>query len=155
MKLSELLNLKEFKYRVLVTVGPNDTILKAIEKLAEHDRGSLPVCNDKGELVGIITERDIVRKWLTHRDSSPQKIKVKDLMSTQVIIGTPDDDLSYAITVMKEKRIRHLPVVDKRKVIGVISMRDVLGVQLEECNLNARFLGDYISGGFPGSETRW
>jgi CBS domain-containing protein len=117
----------------------------------DHDRGSLPVCNDKGELVGIITERDIVRKFLAHKGAAAGNIKVKDIMSTQVIIGTPDDDLSYAISVMKEKRIRHLPVVDKGKVLGMISMRDLLGVELEECTLNARFLGDYISGGYTNT----
>ncbi len=124
MKLRELLNLKDFKYRTLVTVGPNETISAAIEKLVKHDRGSLPVCGDKGELVGIITERDIVRKFLARGDSSAQKTKVKDIMSTQVIIGNPDDDLSYAISVMKEKRIRHIPIVDAQgKVIDKTSAR--------------------------------
>ncbi len=147
MKLKELLNLKDFKYRVAVTVGPNETILAAIEKLVEHDRGSLPVCSEKGELVGIITERDIVRKFVKRGDVSAAKTRIKDVMSTQVIIARPDDDLSYAINVMKEKRIRHLPIVDGRKVIGMISMRDLLGVQLEECKIEVRYLSDYISGG--------
>ncbi len=151
MKLRELLNLKDFKYRTSVTVGPNEPISAAIEKLVKHDRGSLPVCGDKGELVGIISERDIVRKFLTRGDSSAQKTKVKDIMSTQVIIGNPDDDLNYAITIMKEKRIRHLPIVDNRKVTGMISMRDLLGVQLEECKTDVRFLSDYISGGSTGT----
>ena len=148
MKLKELLNLKDFKHRAVVTIAPNDTISAAIEMLVKYDRSSLPVCSDKGELVGIISERDLVRKFLTWADSSAKKIKVKDIMSTELIIGNPDDDLNYAITVMKEKRIRHLPIVDNRKVIGVISMRDLLGVQLEETNTHARFLSDYISGGY-------
>ena len=62
MKLGELLNTKDMKHRVAVTVSPGDTISETIRKLVEHDRGSFPVCNDKGGLVGIITERDIVRK---------------------------------------------------------------------------------------------
>ena len=146
MKLGEILNLKDFKYRTAVSVGPNETIAVAIEKLVEHDRGSLPVCIDNCELVGIITERDIVRKYLTLKDASTQKTKVKEVMSTQVIIGSPGDDASYAITVMKEKRIRHLPIVDNRKLIGLISMRDLLGVQLEACRTEVQYLSDYISG---------
>ncbi len=146
MKLAELLNSKDFKHRTTATAGPNETILAAINKLSEHDRGSLPVCNSKGELVGIITERDIVRKAFARSDVSMQKLRVKDVMSTQIIIGRPDDDLSYAIMVMKEKRIRHLPVVDKLKVIGMISMRDLLGVQLEECQTEIRYLSDYVYG---------
>jgi len=145
MKLQDLLNMKDFKYRVLVTVGQNETISAAIQKLVEHDRGSLPVCNDKGELVGIITERDMVRKCFTRSDTI-KKIMIKDIMSQQVVIGKPEDDLSYAINAMKEKRIRHIPIVDNKKVIGMISMRDLLGVQLEQCNTEVRFLTDYISG---------
>jgi len=147
MKLGDLLNTKAFKYRVLVTIGTNETISAAIQKLIEHDRGSLPVCNDKGELVGIITERDIARKCLAHSDVFT-KIKVKDFMSKQVIIGNPEDDLDYAISVMKQKRIRHLPIVDNQKVIGMISMRDLLGYRLEESQKQVHFLSDYISGGY-------
>lgn len=146
MKIGELLNSKDFKYRTVVTVEPNETILAAIQKLSEHDTGSLPVCNDKGELVGIISERDIVRKAFTQPDASMQKLRVKDVMSTRIIIGSPDNDLSYAIMVMKERRIRHLPIVDKLKVIGMISMRDLLGMQLEESQTEIRLLSDHVYG---------
>jgi len=147
MKLRDLLNTKDFKYRIPVTVGPNESISAAIQKLAEHDRGSLPVCNDKGKLVGIITERDIVRRCLTHSDAI-ENIMIKDIMSQQVVIGHPEDDLSYAINAMQEKRIRHIPIVDNKEVIGMISMRDLIGVQLEECKTEVRYLSDYISGSY-------
>lgn len=148
MKIAELIGAKDFKYRTLATVGPNETVSEAIRKLVEHDRGSLPVCNDKGELVGIVTERDIVRKFVARSEASAKKTKIQDIMSTQVIIGSPEDDVSYAISVMKEKRIRHLPVVEDRKVIGMISMRDLLGVHLEECKTEVRYLTSYITGGY-------
>ncbi len=147
MKLGNLLSTKDFKYRLVVTVQPNETISAAIQKLAEHDRGSLPVCNNKGELVGIISERDIVRKCFAP-SMDYAKIKIQDVMTKKVVIGNPEDDLSYAISVMKEKRIRHIPIVDNKKVIGMISMRDLLGVQLEECKIEVRYLSDYITGGF-------
>jgi len=140
MKIRDLLKIKDFKYRIVVTVGPNDTISAAIQKLVEHDRGSLPVCNDKGELVGIITERDIVRKCFARSDAFAN-IKIQDIMSKQVAIGNPEDDLDYAISVMKQKRIRHLPIVDNQKVVGMISMRDLLGVQLEETKAEIRYAG--------------
>ena len=145
MKLKNLLSMKDTKYRIAVTVGPEETVSAAIQKLVEHDRGSLPVCNDKGELVGIITERDIVRKCFARSDAI-EKIVIKDVMSQQVIVGTPEDDLDYAISIMKEKRIRHIPIVDNKNVIGMISMRDLLGIQLEECKTEVHYLGDYISG---------
>ncbi len=140
MKIRDLLKTKDFKYRVPVTVGPNENISAAIEKLVEYDRGSLPVCNDKCELVGIITERDIVRKCFTRTDNFTS-IKIQDIMTEQVAIGSPEDDLDYAINVMKQKRIRHLPVVEDQKVMGMISMRDLLGVQLEETKAEIRYAG--------------
>jgi len=146
MKLGELLNTKDMKHRVAVTVSPGDTISETIKKLVEHDRGSFPVCNDKGGLVGIITERDIVRKCFSGTTDC-SKYKVQDVMSRKVAVGQADDELDYAINVMRTERIRHLPVVDGMKVIGMISMRDLIGFKLEETNTQIRFLSDYISGG--------
>ena len=132
----------------MVTVKPKETVLTAIQKLVEHDKGSLPVCNDKGELAGIITERDIVRKCFAGRVDCG-KVKVQDFMSTKVVIGNPEDNLDYAISVMKKEKIRHLPIVENKKVIGMISMRDLLGVKLEESTETVRYLTDYMSGGAP------
>lgn len=146
MKLKELFNMKDFKYRVLATVKKDDNLLTAIQRLIEHDRGSISVCNDNGDLVGIITERDIVRKCFSRNNFNPETILVQDFMSRDVVIGDPDDDLDYAISVMKQKRIRHLPIVDNRKLIGMISMRDLLGVRLEESTDQIRTLSNYISG---------
>jgi len=146
MRLGDLLKAKESRYRFAVTVTPDETVAAAIQKLGEHDRGALPVCNHKGELVGIITERDIVRKLFSHPEGYV-KTRIEDVMSKQVVIGSSQDDLSYAVNVMKQKRIRHLPIVDNQRLIGMISMRDLLGVQLEECETKVRYLNDYISRG--------
>lgn len=147
MNLGDLLNQKDFKHRSAVTVKPKETISATIQKMIEHDRGALPVCDDKGELVGIITERDIVRKCFTG-SLDCARLKIQDVMSKKVAIGSSEDDLDYAISVMKRERIRHLPVVDDKKVIGMISMRDLLGVRLEESTDKVRYLTDYISGGY-------
>ena len=124
MKLRDLLEMKEFKYRTVITIEPNETISTAVNKMVEYDMGSLPVCNKKGELVGIITERDIARNCATN--DSCANINIQDAMSEEVSIGTPEDDLDYVISIMKQKRIRHLPVVENGTVVGIISMRDLL-----------------------------
>jgi len=124
MKIWELLEMKEFKYRNVVTIGPNDTISTAVNKLVEYDRGALPICNDKGELVGIITERDIARKC--SMEDGCAIIKVEDAMSEEVEVGSPEDDVDFAISIMKARRIRHLPIVHNQKVVGMITMRDLL-----------------------------
>jgi len=138
MKIRDLLNIRDSKYRVAITVQPDETIAAAIQKLIEYDRGALPVCNDKGEIVGIITERDIVRKCFA-QVSELKNIKVQDIMTGQVAICNLEDDLDYAINVMKQKRIRHIPIVDGQKVISMVSMRDLLGMQYEETKAEIRY----------------
>ena len=137
MKIRDLLKIKD---RPLITIGPNGTVSAAIQKLVEHDRGSIPVCNEKGELIGIITERDIVRKSFMRNDALAN-IKVEEVMTKEVAVGTSEDDLDYAVSVMKQKRIRHLPIVDSQKVVGVVSMRDLLDVQLREAKTEIRYAG--------------
>ncbi len=139
MKLRDILNIKDFKYRSVITISSNECVTDVIKKLAEHDRGSLPVCDDSGELVGIITERDIIRKCFTGGKPLAE-IMVIDVMTNKVAVGSPDDSLDYAISVMRQKRIRHLPIVDCQKVIGIISMRDLLGVQLEETKAEIQYI---------------
>ena len=137
MKIRDLLKIKG---RPVIAIRPNETIAAAIQKLAEYDRGSIPVCNEKGELVGIITERDIVRKCFV-RVGALASIKIEDVMTKGIAIGAPEDDLDYAISVMKQKRIRHLPIVDQQQVVGMISMRDLLDVQLSETKAEIRYVG--------------
>ena len=137
MKIRDLLKIKG---RPVITIGPTETVAAAVKKLADYDRGSIPVCNEKGELVGIITERDIVRKCFVSMQPLAN-IKIEDVMTRGVAIGTPEDDLDYAISVMKQKRIRHLPIMDQQQVVGMISMRDLLDVQLSETKAEIRYAG--------------
>jgi CBS domain-containing protein len=75
------------------------------------------------------------------RTDALTSIKIEDVMTKGVAIGVPEDDLDYAISVMKQKRIRHLPIVDRQKVVGMISMRDLLDVQLSETKAEIRYAG--------------
>ena len=137
MKIRDLLKIKG---RPVITIEPSETVSAAIQKLVEHDRGSIPVCDKTGELLGIITERDIVRKsFASGYDIAI--ISVEEVMTNEVAIGTPEDDLDYAVSVMKQKRIRHIPIVDNLKVVGMISMRDILDVQLSEAKTEIRYVG--------------
>ena len=138
MKIRDLMAGKEFKYRIVVTITPGEFVSTAIRKLAEHDRGSIPVCNEVGELVGIITERDILRKCFSSGEGFINK-RIQDVMTEKVAIATPEDELDYAIDIMNNKRIRHIPIVDEGKVTGMISMRDLLGVQYRETKAEIRY----------------
>ncbi len=137
MQIRELLAMRN---RSVTSIGPAETVFGAIQKLNKFDRGALPVIDEHGELEGIITERDVIRKCF-NSEGKFNNSKIKDVMTKEVAIAFPDDSLDYAISVMKQKRIRHLPVVDNRRVIGMVSMRDVLDVQLSEVEAEIRYIG--------------
>lgn len=146
MKIRELFDTENFKSRSNVTAGPDETVGSAVSKLIEFNIGSLPVCDDNGCPLGIITERDIIRKSYNRETEIPY-MRVGDIMSKSLVIATMDDDVDYAINAMKQEKIRHLPLIDDNKVVGIISMRDLLGIQLEQANYRIRLLDEYITGG--------
>jgi CBS domain-containing protein len=123
-----------------ITIGPDESVFEAIRKLNTFDRGALPVINKKEELAGIITERDVVRKCFTSDDKFINA-KISEVMTTEVAVGTPDDDLYYAVSVMKQKRIRHLPIIEYPRVVGMVSMRDLLDTELSEVQSEIKYIG--------------
>jgi CBS domain-containing protein len=139
MNIRDMLKVTGFKSKSLITVGPDELVSAAIQKLADNNKGALPVCNDKNELVGIITERDIVRKCFVGGVDFKNK-KIMDIMTKQVAIATLDDDLEYAINTMKKKGIRHLPIMEDKRVVGIISMRDIVGFQYEETKAEIKYI---------------
>ena len=137
MKIRDFLKIKA---RPVITIGPNDTLASASQKLVENNIGALPVCDNQGMLVGIISERDLLKECFQH-SSILGNTKVQDVMTKSVAVGTPEDDLDYATSVMKQKRIRHLPVVVDQKVADIISIRDIVSFQLEETKAQIRYIG--------------
>jgi CBS domain-containing protein len=137
----------EMKERQIITSSPNDTVETAIRKLVDNKIGAMPVCDSKGSLIGIISERDLLKEC-AHRAKNINKTLVKDIMTSNVVIGLPEDDLDYVMDIMTQKGIRHLPIMDGPKLEGIISIRDVVDIQLEKSKAEARFLNDYISGGY-------
>ncbi len=144
MKIKEI---RRIKGREVVTVGPNDSITQVIDTLFDHKIGALPVCGSDGKLVGIISERDIL-KGLHERGRDITGAKVKDLMTTDVLVGIPEDELEEILSTMTEKGVRHLPVMVGPRVIGMLSIRDVIEERLTECHSQVRYLNDYIAGGY-------
>jgi len=140
MKIRDFLKIKG---RPVITIGPDETVSVAIQKLVENNIGALPVCNDKGKLLGIISERDILKEYF-QRSSAIGITRVQDVMTKYVAVGIPEDDLDYVTSVMKQKRIRHLPIVVDQKLEGIISMRDIVDMQLGEAKAELRYTGILI-----------
>lgn len=105
---------------------PSETVETAIKRMASHNIGSIPVVNEDMKIVGIITERDIVR-LLASKGPTILQEKLENVMTRKLITANPEDPISALAYKMIEHGIRHLPVVDQEgKLLGVISIRKVL-----------------------------
>lgn len=114
----------------VVTVQPEHTIRHALRLLADHNIGALVVVDDAEAPVGILTERDIVRE--AARSEQLFVGVVRTLMTREMIIGTPQDDLAAVGRTMTERRIRHLPIVDGGRLVGIVSIGDVVKAQRDQ-----------------------
>ena len=140
MTVAELLRSK--KDQRVFTVREDDTIADAAAMLKEHGIGALPVCGAEGQLLGVISERDMIGGMVA-RGAAVLSLRVSDLMTRRVIVCKPTDSVKEAMAVMSRSHIRHLPVMDEGKLRGVISQRDVMKSQLEQTQLEVNVLRDY------------
>lgn len=115
---------------VVVTIRPEQSIRQALAVLAQHNIGALVVVDASGAPVGIVSERDIVRA-LTRSEAILAEA-VSSIMTREVIIGSPQDDLAAVAATMTERRIRHLPVVEAGRLVGIVSLGDVVKAQRDK-----------------------
>ena len=132
------------KGRAVWSVGPSDLVLEALGVMAEHDIGAVLVL-DGEKLVGLFSERDYARKVVLAGRSSKDS-PVRDVMSAHVICVSPDRTIDECMAVMTDKRVRHLPVVDHKHVIGVVSIGDVVKATIADQEFTITQLQSYIAG---------
>ncbi len=128
----------------LFSIAPEDPVLKAIRSMAEHRVGALLVMRGE-ELAGIVSERDYARKVVLLGRSSAET-PVWQIMSSPVVTVSPDTSVQQCMTLVTEKRIRHLPVIEKDRVVGVISIGDLVKSVIEEQQRTIEHLESYIHG---------
>ncbi|MCF8266737.1 MAG: CBS domain-containing protein [Ignavibacteriales bacterium] len=126
------------------SVTPDSTVLEALQVMADKDVGALLVLDGR-ELAGIFSERDYARKVKLFGKNSAE-LKVKDIMSPDIITITMDKNIEECMSLMSSKKIRHLPVVDGEKLLGVISIGDIVKAVIEEKQVVIDELMQYISG---------
>lgn len=137
-------DLLDNKGRDVWSIAPGDVVFDAIKLMAERGIGALPVI-DAGRLVGIVSERDYARKVILQGRSS-KETAVRDIMTTQVFCVTATDSIDVAMTLMTEKRIRHLPIVEGGRVVGMVSIGDVVRSIIAEKDFVIGQLESYIAG---------
>lgn len=138
MKVADILKAKGTGVK---TVRPDETIRAFAEHLKNERIGAMIVSRDGSTLDGIISERDLAYGLAVHGNGLPG-MRVSELMTRAVIVCTAEDSIAEVMTVMTQRRIRHLPVKDGDKLVGIISIGDVLKHRLGEIQMEANVLRD-------------
>ncbi len=126
------------------SVPPSSTVYDALRLLAERDIGALVVIEGE-QLVGILSERDYARKVILKGKSS-MKTEVREIMTERVIVVSPEHSVEEAMALMTEKHLRHLPVLEGDKVIGMVSIGDLVKAKIADQQFIIEQLERYISG---------
>ncbi len=137
-------DLLEIKSKEVWTIEPGASVYDAIAKMADKQIGAL-VITEGNKVVGIITERDYARKVIL-QDKSSKSTAVREIMTERVIYVQPNQTIEECMALMTEKRIRHLPVLDGDKLIGMVSIGDVVRGLISEKEFIIDQLTRYISG---------
>jgi CBS domain-containing protein len=124
-------------------ITPSDTVFEALQRLADYEVGALVVM-DQGRLVGVVSERDYTRKVALQGKNS-RETSVADIMSRNVVSVTPETGTRACMALMSQKKIRHLPVLDGPKVLGMISIRDLMDDFIADHEQTIAQLTNYIS----------
>ena len=132
----------------IFSIAPDATVFKAIEMMADKNVGALLVMKG-AKLVGIISERDYTRKVFV-RGKSSKETRVDEIMSSSVSTTKSGDSVDECLRLMTEKHVRHLPVVEGGKVIGIVSIGDLVKHVISCQSATSAHLESYISGGYSG-----
>jgi len=132
----------EVKGRDVYTITPDARVLDALRMMAEKSVGAL-IVTDGGRIAGVISERDYARKVILHGKSS-HELQVRDIMTSKVITVHPGQTVEECMALMTEKRIRHLPVTEGERLIGVLSIGDLVKEVIAEQQQTIRELESYI-----------
>lgn len=133
----------------VLTIGIDATVFEAIGKMEERNVGSIVILDDFGELAGIFTERDYLRRIVLQNRTS-KTTRVGEVMSNEVITAPADFPIEKCMDIMTEERIRHIPVIDKGRMIGIVSIGDLVKHLCQERSHEIKNLTDYITGRYPG-----
>ena len=146
MKVKDILAMKGSR---VVTISEDTSVFEAMMVFAANRIGSLIVVDKKENILGIIGARDVLMATLNHLEDI-KTMKIDKIMTTNLIVARENDDLDYVRAVMTKNRVRHLPIIDDKKLIGLISIGDVVSAQVNEKDVELRYYKDYIADKYPG-----
>lgn len=127
------------------TVAPDATVAELLDSLAEHDIGALVVSTDGVDVLGIVSERDVVRMLRGIDDA--RSVPVSQIMTVDVQVCGPDDSFESLLTTMTEHRVRHVPVIEEGRLVGVLSIGDAVKHRIDQLAFERDQLNSYVAGG--------
>ena len=147
MKVKDILKVKGSK---VYTINENSTLMAATAKMFSNKIGSLIVVNDKEEIVGIVAPNDILKAVHEGCVENCSLQRVNQVMTKNLLCASEEDTIDYIQAVMTENRIRHIPIMDKTELKGLVSIGDVVNAQIKIHEVENHYLKDYIEGNYPG-----
>jgi IMP dehydrogenase len=139
MNLNDLIKKKGFE---VIAVDQDTTVAAAIDKMVDRNIGAVLIV-DEGKTAGMFTERDVLKCWAKKKDFA--NTPMKDVMTTDLVAAELKDNLDYAMSIMIQKGVRHLPVLDGGKLVSVLSIRDVVKAQVSNLQAEVHYLKDFIT----------
>ena len=143
MKIRDLIKDKGFE---LIAIDGGATVADAIAKMADRNIGALLIMEEE-KPAGMFTERDVLKCWVARGGFD---VAVREVMTKNLLIAELEDDISYAMSIMIQKRVRHMPVLDRGRVVSVLSIRDLVKAQVGNLQSELHYLKDYITDRYPG-----
>jgi len=144
-KISDILTKKGSQ---VYTISQGETVFEAVKRMVEHNAGCLLVT--EGEKIhGIITERDYLR-GIALAGRTSKTTQVQEIMTSRIVVVHPDTSVEEAMAIMTDRRFRHLPVVDSGKLVGIVSIGDLVKQISQDRKFEIQYLTDYITGKYPG-----
>jgi predicted transcriptional regulator len=145
MKAKEILQAKGTR---VITTGEETLLVDVMAIFFANKVGSLLVVDKYDKILGIVAPNDVLKAVHKNLDRVPQ-MRVSEVMVTDLIVATPEDDLDYIQNIMTENRVRHIPILESGRLVGLVSIGDVVKAQMKEKNVENKYLKDYIEGKYP------
>ena len=140
--MSQVSQILEEKGQDVLQIEADASVFEAVRLMVEANVGSLLV-TERGEITGIITERDYLRR-VTVEGRTDKETSVREVMSSPLVVVTPQTSINECMALMTDRGIRHLPVADRRGVVGIVSIGDVVKFKSEQQGFEIKFLHEYI-----------